>query len=166
MLEDSEGQLVDFRNTVIILTSNVGAETIAAAAARGRADPQQLAGAIRPELLAAFPAAFLGRLTVAPYLPLGPQQLAEIAWMKLDQLRERVAIGHGAALTWDRAVVEALVSRATETASGARNLDAIIADTLAPQVAGLLLDHLATAEAVSSVHVTLAGDGGFALDAR
>ncbi len=166
VLEDSEGQLVDFRNTLIILTSNVGSETIAAAAARGYTDPRALAAAIRAELLATFPAAFLGRLTVAPYLPLGPKQLADIARMKLDQLRERVAIGHGAALTWDRAVVEALVARATETESGARNLDAVIADSLAPQVAGLLLDHLATAESVGSVHVALAAHGGFTLDAR
>jgi type VI secretion system protein VasG len=165
-LEDSEGQLVDFRNTVIILTTNVGAETIAAGTARGVDDPEALATAVRPELLATFPAAFLGRLTVAPYLPLGPAKLAEIARMKLDQLRERVAIGHGAALTWDRHVVETLVDRATETETGARSLDAIIADTLAPQVAGLLLGHLAAAEPVRSLHVALATYGGFTLDAR
>ncbi len=165
VMEDSEGQLVDFRNALVIMTSNVGAETIAARAARGETDPAALAAAIRPELLRAFPAAFLGRLTVAPYLPLGPAQLGEIARLKLDALRERLAAGHGAALTWDRAVVEALVARATETESGARNLDAIIADTLAPQIAGLVLERLAGAAPARAVHVALGRDG-FALEAR
>jgi type VI secretion system protein VasG len=166
VMEDSEGQLVDFRNAVVILTSNVGAETIAAQTARGVTDPAELAAAIRPELLRAFPAAFLGRLTVAPYRPLGPAELGRIARMKLDALRDRLALGHGAQLTWDRAVVEALVARATETESGARNVEAIIADTLAPQIAGLMLERLADGAPARLVHVALETGGGFALDAR
>ena len=124
-----------------------------------------LAAAIRPKLLRALPAAFLGALTVAPYPPPGAAQLGEIARIKLDALRERLAAGHGAALTWDRAVVEALVARATETESGARNLDAIIADTLAPQIAGLMLERIAGAAPARAVHVAL-GAAGFALEAR
>jgi type VI secretion system protein VasG len=165
-MEDSEGVPVDFRNVLVIMTSNVGAETIAAEAARGARDPAHLAAAIRPQLLRHFPAAFLGRVTVAPYLPLGEAELAAIARMKLDQLRERLAAGHGAELTWDRAVVAALIARATETESGARNLDAIIADTLAPQIAGLTLDRLTEGRAMRAVHVALDPDGGFALEAR
>ncbi|SDZ90152.1 type VI secretion system ATPase TssH [Rubrimonas cliftonensis] len=166
VLEDSEGQLVDFRNTLILLTSNVGAGTLADCAARGVTDPAALAAAIRPELLRAFPAAFLGRLIVTPYRPLGPEHLSRIAAMKLDALRDRLAANHGVALTWDRAVLDALIARATESESGARNVEAVIADTLTPQVAGLMLDRIAEAAPAAGVHVALGADGGFTLRTR
>ncbi len=166
VMEDSEGVPVDFRNTVMILTSNVGAEIVAAEAARGVTEPAELAAAIRPELRRHFPAAFLGRLTVAPYLPLGRAELARIAAMKLEALRDRLAATHRVELSWERAVLDALVERATETESGARNVEAIISDTLTPQVAGLMLSRIAEGRAIDSLHVALSPEGAFSIEAR
>ncbi|MFN3259385.1 MAG: type VI secretion system ATPase TssH [Pikeienuella sp.] len=166
VIEDSEGQLVDFRNTLIILTSNVGDMEIVEAAASGIVDPEALAARIRPALLRRFPAAFLGRLTVAPFLPLGPAELARVASMKLGRLGDRLAAVHRAELTYDRAVIDAIVARATDTESGARNIDAIISNNLAPTIAEAMLEGVVNEAPLREIHIGLDPGGDFALTKR
>ena len=140
MLEDSDGQIVDFRNCVILMTSNVGDMTIADTVARGVTEPARLAEAIRPELRRVFPAAFLGRLSVVPFLPLGRPALAQIARLKLDQLGARLQQMQGCEFSYDPEVLDWVIDRASETESGARNIDAIISDAISPRVARTLLE--------------------------
>jgi type VI secretion system protein VasG len=166
VLEDSEGQLVDFRNTVVLATSNVGSEILIDHIERGGSrDPDLLAAALRPALLAQFPAAFLGRLTVVPYAPLGPADLRRIAELKLARIVDRFTLVHKADLSYDSNVLDAVVARATETESGARTIDAIISETLLPGISGIVLDRIAGEETVGSVHIRIAEDGGFSYEA-
>ena len=163
VLEDSDGQGVDFTNTVIILTSNVGAELLEQA--RGRpAEPEQLSAALRLLLRRHFPAAFLGRVITVPYLALGGVDLDAVVELKLARIQERFEVTHRAALSWDQNLVRAIRTRASETESGARAVDAILTHTLLPGLAAQVLDRIAGGLAVTDVHVgvDLHGDPTFA----
>ncbi|MEM7744212.1 MAG: type VI secretion system ATPase TssH [Pseudomonadota bacterium] len=163
MLEDSDGQIVDFRNTVILLTSNVGADELSRTGSSGAAGNDDLVQQIRPFLRQTFPAAFLGRLTVVPYLPLATDALQEIARKKLDDLRDRLALMQDCTFSYDREIVDWIVERARETESGARNIDSIVSDTLSPQVALVLLDCVSKGAPVARLHAGLSPSGGFDL---
>lgn len=162
-IEDSEGQMIDFRHTLIILTSNVGDEAIAAYADQGNLDPDEMVSAIRPDLRRVFPAAFLGRLTVAPYLPLAAEDLAEIAQMKIGHVRDRLKVVHDCDLTYDEAVLNTIVDLSTESESGARNVDAIISDTLTAQISGVVLDKMIENAVLRSIHIDVDEMGRFNL---
>ncbi|TVR99134.1 MAG: type VI secretion system ATPase TssH [Rhodospirillales bacterium] len=164
-LEDSEGQLVDFTNTVILATSNVGAERLTELhdAAAG-VDLDTAREAIRPALRRHFPAAFLGRLVVVPYRPLRTADIDAIVRLRLQRIRERFAASYRAELTCDDAVVRALATRAETTESGARTIDAILSHTLLPQLSGHILDRLTEGETIAGVHIALAGDGSLAYE--
>jgi type VI secretion system protein VasG len=162
-MEDGEGVPVDFRNTVILLTSNLGTDVIARLCRDGheRPDPQALTEAVRPALVRHFKPALLGRLVVVPYYPLGDREIREIVELKLARVRERVRTSHHAELTYGEELVDAIAGRCTEVDSGARNVDHILTHSLLPELSGALLERMAAGEGFSKVHVGLDDAGGF-----
>jgi type VI secretion system protein VasG len=160
VLEDSDGQTVDFTNTVILLTSNVGAEVLEdARGGRRPVDAEALARAVRPALLRRFPAAFLGRVVTVPYLPLGEAELDAVVGLKLARIQQRFEASHRAALSWDQGLVHAVRARAGETESGARAVDAILTHGLLPGLAGGVLERVADGRGFAAVHVGVGDDG-------
>lgn len=139
VMDDAEGREIDFRNTLIILTSNVGSSQIMQACLNKPADEipaaDALAEALRPILMRSFKPAFLGRLKVVPYYPISDDVLAQIIALKLGRIRDRVAANHKAAFQWDQSLVETVLARCTEVDSGARNVDHILNGTLLPEIA-------------------------------
>jgi type VI secretion system protein VasG len=152
VLEDGEGVPVDFKNTVILLTSNLGAEIIHERAAAG-AKADTLVEAIRPALVRHFKPALLGRMVVVPYLPLLPARLAEIVRLKLSRIQARMADAYQAELTYDEAVVAHIVARCRAADAGARAIDQILTNNLLPQLSGEVLERLANGAAIDLVHV-------------
>jgi type VI secretion system protein VasG len=160
-LEDGEGREVDFKHTIILLTSNVGTETIMRLCAdkRKQPDTEALTAALRPELLKVFKPALLGRMTVVPYFPISDEVMREIIKLQLSRITRRLAENHRAAFTYDEALVTEIANRCREVESGARNVDHILTRTLLPEMSGELLARMAADEGVSGVHVSV-GDGG------
>ena len=138
-MDDAEGREIDFRNTLIILTSNVGSSAVMQACLNKPAeelpDPDALAETLRPQLYKTFKPAFLGRMKVVPYYPISDDVLAEIIELKLERIRHRIEANHKAAFEWDESLVEAVLARCTEVDSGARNVDHILNGTLLPEIA-------------------------------
>jgi type VI secretion system protein VasG len=165
-MEDGEGQHIDFRHTIILLTSNVGSDTIIRACRSGEAGPQpdQLVELIRPELRQHFPAAFLGRLVVVPYLPLQDVEIGEIVRLKMARVQKRFWERHGAELTFDAEVAETIAQRCTEVDSGARNIDHILSDGILPELSIHVLEEMAEGRRLSGVHIGIEGPGGFSYD--
>ncbi|WP_437595099.1 type VI secretion system ATPase TssH [Sorangium sp. So ce1000] len=164
-LEDGEGVLVDFRNTLILLTSNLGAELIGARRAGGaRPDPRVLADELRTTLYSRFPPALVGRTVIVPYYPLGDEQIRAIAKLKLDQVTRRFRESHRAELRCDASAVAAIAARCTEVESGARNIDAILTHTLLPELSGHVLDRMSRGESIGAIRVTVGEGGMFAFE--
>jgi len=142
-MEDGQGRIVDFRNTLILLTTNLGDDGILQAwhEARGvtAAALDALRLPLREALLTVFPAALLARMTTVPYLPLSDDTLFSIVRAQLERLREQVRTEHDAALAYDEAVVAAIVGRCAERESGARLIDAAIAEAILPEIGQTLL---------------------------
>lgn len=156
VLDDSEGVAVDFTNTLILLTANIGSDTMTAW--RGRTPPPSatdLAAALRPELLRHFAPAFLGRLVVVPYAALGPREVEAVVRLKLGRIQQRFAETRGSDLTYDEAVVHAIARQAGVNDGGARSVDAIINHQVLPQLSGQLLDSLADGSRVTGAHIGL-----------
>jgi type VI secretion system protein VasG len=163
VLEDSDGQQIDFTNTVILATANTGADILARL---GSGSAETLAAAIRPALLRQFPAALLGRMVVVPYLPLADATIRAIVRLKLARIQERFAAIHRAELTYAESVVEAIAARATETESGARTIDMILTHTLLPDLSAEILDRVATGGGIEAVHVALDAAGALSYVVR
>lgn len=161
-MEDGEGRHIDFRNTLIILTSNVGTQLISAMCADPELmpEPDALAGALRGPLLEVFPPALLGRLLVVPYYPLSDDMLASIVRLQLKRIQQRLAQNHGIVSEVDDSVIARIVQRCTEVESGGRMVDAILTNTLLPQMSQLLLDAHRREEQYQRLRVTL-HDGEF-----
>ena len=159
-MEDSEGRHIDFRNTLILLTSNVGTEVIAGLTGDGEAvrEPEELAGAVRPALLQVFPPALLGRLIVLPYRPLSREMLDRIVRLKLERIRRRIADNHGVAVDYDDAVADFVAARCTDLTSGGRMIDAILTNQLLPDIARLFLAHQARGDAIAGLLISVDGD--------
>jgi type VI secretion system protein VasG len=164
ILEDSEGQLVDFKNTIILLTSNIGSKAILELVrghGRGlRLD--ELVVAVRPALLRHFKPAFLGRLVVVPYLPLNDDELRQIVQLKMRAIEERVGRTHEPELSWDPAVIDAIVAQCTETESGARTIDHLLTQPLLPELSEHVLDRLAERAEFDLIRIKLDPSGHFA----
>ncbi len=162
IMEDGTGRRIDFKNTLIILTSNVGTDTIMALAARPEvaADPEGLAAALRPDLLGVFPPALLGRIVTIPYFPLSAAMLGGIVRLQLDRVAARVRDAQKAALGYDDAVVEHVVSLCNDPDSGGRMIDNIITNTLLPALSRAFLKRSLAKEEVRGVRVGVA-DGAF-----
>ncbi|QGZ42662.1 type VI secretion system protein VasG [Pseudoduganella flava] len=156
-MDDGEGTPIDFRNTVILLTSNAAQEVVTEACRHARPDPAQLAELLRPALLRRFSPAFLGRVVLVPYYPLEDAQIAVIAEMKLARLAQRFAAHHQARFTWDDAVAAAIAARCTEADSGARNIEFILTQTVLPELAAHVLERIATASPFGAVHMRMDG---------
>jgi type VI secretion system protein VasG len=144
-MEDGEGRGIDFKNTIILLTSNVGSELIMRLCKDPAAtpDPEQIATALREPLLQVFPAALLGRLVVVPYYPLSDAMMGDIVRLQLGRITKRVQENHGIPFEYDDDVVRLVVSRCTEAESGGRVIDAILTNTVLPRVSLEYLTRLA-----------------------
>lgn len=161
-LEDGEGTVVDFRHTLILLTSNVGDSIIEAACAAGDPpNPEALLEALQPALKRVFPAAFLGRLVAIPYYALTREELARIVTLKLKRVQDRFTTQHKAALSWTPLVVDRIVARCTEAHTGARNIDHILSHSLLPRLSTTVLSQMAEGEPVADVHLSIGPDGDF-----
>ena len=136
IMEDGEGRLIDFKNTVIILTSNVGSDLIMSMTRDPELmpAPDDITKALREPLLKVFPAALLGRLQVIPYYPLSDEMLGNIIRLQLGRIKKRVAENHKVAFDYDDAVVQLIASRCTEIESGGRMIDAILTNTILPRL--------------------------------
>jgi len=163
VLEDSEGREVDFRNAVIILTSNTGSETIMELCSEPDSppEPEVISEVIRPELLKVFKPALLGRMAVVPYYPITDEVMRRIIRLQLERVGRRLAENHGATFSYDEAVVNEIARRCEEVESGARNIDHILTRTLLPEMSGEFLACMATDKSVSRVHVGVNADGQF-----
>ncbi|MDQ0626066.1 MULTISPECIES: type VI secretion system ATPase TssH [Paraburkholderia] len=168
-MDDAEGREIDFRNTLIILTSNVGSQAVMQACLNKSADElpdaDALAETLRPQLYKAFKPAFLGRMKVVPYYPISDDVLAEIIELKLERIRRRIESNHKAVFEWDESLVDAVLARCTEVDSGARNVDHILNGTLLPEVAQQVLERIANGAAIEriSVRATEAGEFDYAV---
>ncbi|MFU9137166.1 type VI secretion system ATPase TssH [Erwinia tasmaniensis] len=156
-MEDGEGRHIDFRNTLIILTSNVGTQLISAMCADPELmpEPDALAAALRPPLLEVFPPALLGRLLVVPYYPLSDEMLASIVRLQLKRIQRRLEQNHGIVSEVDDSVIAQIVQRCTEVESGGRMVDAILTNTLLPQMSQILLTASAQDQQYRHLRVTL-----------
>ncbi len=170
VLDDAEGRQIDFRNTIIILTSNVGSSQMMGACLNKPLNevptPEQLAELIRPQLMKHFKPAFLGRLSVVPFYPIRDEVLSNIIRLKLDRIKERVLDNHRACFEYDDALVSAVLSRCTEVDSGARNVDNILNGTLLPEIADSVLARMAEGGTIARVKVgaTKAGKFKYAIE--
>jgi len=160
-MNDAEGRYIDFKNTLILLTSNVGTDLITTLSEdeEMKPDAESLATTLRPELLKVFPPALLGRLLVLPYYPLSPDMLKGIVRIQLDRIVRRVHDSHGIVFSYADAVIDLIVSRCNEVASGGRLIDAILTNTMLPEVSIALLNRQMSGEEVKSIAVTVEGDG-------
>ncbi|HEY9064547.1 MAG TPA: type VI secretion system ATPase TssH [Burkholderiaceae bacterium] len=159
-MEDGEGRYIDFKNTIILLTSNAGSELIMNLCKDPELmpEPEGIAAALREPLLKVFPAALLGRLVTIPYYPLSPQMLRTIIRLQLGRIQKRVQANHGIPFTYDDAVVELVASRCNEIESGGRVIDAILTNTVLPKISHEYLMRLSGGQAIR--RVALAVEGG------
>ncbi len=162
VMEDGTGRRIDFRNTLIILTSNVGTDTIMMLARDPsyREDPDALAQAMRPDLLKVFPPALLGRIVTIPYFPLSPAMLGGIVRLNLDRIGKRIRENHDAAFTYEDAVVDHIVSLCNDPDSGGRMIDNIVTNTLLPALSREFLNRSLAREELKEARVGIA-DGQF-----
>ncbi|MBM3791146.1 MAG: type VI secretion system ATPase TssH, partial [Acidobacteria bacterium] len=157
MLEDGEGREIDFKNTIILLTSNAGTDTVMKLCADPdtQPDPFALADALRPDLLKFFKPAFLGRLIVVPYYPISDDVMRKIIRLQLGRIQKRAAENLRAQMTYDEALIDAIAGRCKEVESGARNVDHILTRSLLPEISQEVLSRMVAGGAVSRVHATV-----------
>lgn len=165
-MKDGEGRDIDFRNTVILMTSNAATDTIMSLCADPETipGPEALAQALHPELLKSFKPAFLGRVVVVPYFPLNDQIMRQITQLKLGKIARRLREHYDAAFTWTDSVVAHIVGRCTEVDSGARNVDRILNGSLLPQLSTEILARMAEGRDIARVVVDVRGDEGFVIE--
>jgi type VI secretion system protein VasG len=163
MLTDSRGIEVNFKNTIILLTSNVGTATVQKAFSGKEPAPDalKLGELLRPDLLKAFKPALLGRMSVVPYMPLSDTVLKTIIELQLKKIQNRIKENHKATFEYDPKVVESIASRCKEVESGARNVDHIMTKTLLPAIASEILARKAEGRTVSAVKVDVDDTGAF-----
>jgi type VI secretion system protein VasG len=162
-MKDGEGRDIDFKNTVIIMTSNAGTDLITRlfADAETAPDAGALADALMPELTKHFKPAFLGRVTLVPFFPLSPDIIRKIVELQLGRVRRRVRETYKASLEWDDALVETITARCTETASGARNVEKILSRSLLPELSGEVLALLGDGVAINAIRIGVDSAGSF-----
>jgi type VI secretion system protein VasG len=162
-LEDGEGRSIDFKNTIIILTSNAATDTLMKLTADPETMPDSdgLALAIKPELNKIFKPAFLGRMIVVPYFPVRDEALKQIILLKIGKIQRRLQETHKIAMVCDDAVLEEVAKRCTEVESGARNVDNILTNTMLPEISRQILTRMAEETATERVQVGVGSDGNF-----
>jgi type VI secretion system protein VasG len=156
-MEDGEGRRIDFRNTIILLTSNVGTDLIMGLCKDPELlpDAEGIAKALRSTLLKTFPAALLGRLVVIPYYPLGDAMLSNIVRLQLGRIARRVAEHHKIPFEYDDQAVQLIVSRCSEVESGGRMIDAILTNTVLPAISREFLTRTMAGSALNGVHLAV-----------
>lgn len=161
-MEDAEGRYIDFRNTLILLTTNVGTELIMSMCADPELMPSSegLAKALREPLLKVFPPALLGRLVIIPYYPLGDEILHTIIRLKLDKIARRVRENHSAPFVYGDDVVQLVAARCNDVDSGARVVDAILTNTVLPAISEEFLGRMLEGKPMTAVKVEVA-EGNF-----
>ncbi len=157
MMEDGEGRLIDFKNTLILLTSNAGSDLIMKLCKDPELMPSAdgIAKALRDPLLKVFPAALLGRLVTIPYYPLSDEMIGQIARLQLERIRKRIETNHRVKFSYDDAVIKLITSRCTELESGGRMIDAILTNTMLPQISREILTRTLNGQPLSSIRVTI-----------
>ncbi len=162
-MEDGEGREIDFKNTIIILTTNAGTDTLM----KLTSDPETMPGseglvkALKPELNKIFKPAFLGRLVIIPYFPIRDENLKMIIRLKLNKIVKRIRENHKIELAYDEALVQEVANRCTEVESGARNVDNILTNTLLPDLSRTLLGQMAAGEKIDRISVSVGPDSSF-----
>ncbi len=161
MMDDSEGRRIDFKNCLILLTTNVGSEEIMAMTddGKGTADLETLTASLRAPLLKTFPAALLGRIVSIPYYPLSDAMIEAIAGQKLRGIAKRLAKGHDAEFIIGDGVMDQIKARCTELESGGRMIDAILTNTLLPELSRQVLNRKLEGTPLTKVTVTGTPDG-------
>ncbi|MFC6634140.1 type VI secretion system ATPase TssH [Microbulbifer taiwanensis] len=162
-VKDGEGRDIDFKNTVIIMTSNAGEDAIRAIFSQVEEKPESdvLLDNIRPHLLQKFKPAFLGRANVIAFYPLDDENLVEICKINMRRIEKRVKEHYGAGFNYDEDVLINIVARCQESDTGARNIEAILNRTLLPSLASECLDRMAKGEEVVAIHVGATEEGDF-----
>ncbi len=162
-MKDGEGRDIDFKNTVILMTSNAATDTIMKLCADPETMPdhEALAAALHPELLKSFKPAFLGRIVIVPYFPLSDTIMRQIATLKLGKVARRVREHYDAEFTWTDAVLDHIVSRCTEVDSGARNVDRILTGSLLPRMSAEFLGRMADGKEIMKAIVDIDDVSGF-----
>lgn len=158
-IKDGEGRDIDFKNTVIIMTSNACSGQIAdICEGEERPDYKELLETIRPELLEHFRPAFLGRTTIVPYFPLNKEVLQTIVEINMNRIRKRVEEHYGAEFSYDEALVNSLVARCKDPDTGARNVENTISRSILPSLATECLQKMADGESISSINIGIEGE--------
>jgi type VI secretion system protein VasG len=164
VMEDGEGREIDFKNTIILLTSNACTDLLMKLTADPETMPSSegLVKALKSELNKVFKPAFLGRLVIVPFLPLGDEALKNIIGLKLGKIQRRIQENHRVPLNYSPEVVAEVAKRCTEVESGARNVDNILTNTMLPDISRYLLGKMAQRQKPSSISVSVDESGGFA----
>jgi type VI secretion system protein VasG len=166
-MEDGEGRVIDFKNTLILLTTNAGTDMIMNLCKDPdlMPEPEDIAKALREPLLKVFPPALLGRLVVIPYYPLSDEMICAITRLQLGRIKKRVMESHKVPFTFDDDVVKLIASRCTELESGGRMIDAILTNTLLPRISQEFLLRMMANEPIERVHISVQdGEFGFSFD--
>lgn len=166
-MEDGEGRFIDFKNTIILLTTNVGSELIMSMCKDPELlpGPEALADALKGPLMKVFPPALLGRLVVIPYYPLSPEMMKKIVRLQLGRIKRRVEKNHGVPFDYSEAVVDQVVARCQDPESGGRVIDAILTNTVLPTISVEYLQRLASGDEIRRVSLDVSGgDFTYAFD--
>lgn len=161
-MDDAEGRYIDFKNTIILLTSNVGTDLIMNLCKDPELmpEPEGIGEALREPLLKVFPPALLGRLVTIPYYPLSDEVLRAIIKLQLSRITRRVLTNHAIPFTYDNDVIDLIAERCTELESGARIVDAILTNTVLPTISQEFLTKMMDGESINGIHVSV-NEGGF-----
>jgi type VI secretion system protein VasG len=162
-MKDGEGRDIDFKNTVIIMTSNAGTDLIEKLFADPETAPDAagLAEALRPELMKYFKPAFLGRVTLVPYFPLSDEVIRQIVRIQLNKISKRVKEAYKARFTYAPELVETIAARCKESSSGARNVENILSRSLLPELSAEVLARMAAGEGIEDISVGISPEGAF-----
>jgi type VI secretion system protein VasG len=165
VMEDGEGRTIDFKNTLILLTTNAGTDLIMDVCKDPDNMPttEEITKSLRKPLLQTFPPALLGRLVTIPYYPLNDDMLKEIAKLQLGRIQKRVQENHQMALTYDQEVLDLIISRCTEQDSGGRMIDMILTNTVLPTLSAELINRMIAEEAMSAIEIKVE-DNNFIYD--
>lgn len=162
-IKDGEGRDIDFKNTIIIMTSNAGEAAIRqiVASSEEKLDPEVILDSMRPELLKHFKPAFLGRANVITYYPLDDEKLLKICAINMGKIKKRVMSHYGAEFSYDEDVVVHIVARSQEVDTGARNIENIVSRTILPDLAAECLSRMAEGVEIKKIHIGADEEGNF-----
>ena len=160
VMEDGEGRTIDFKNTLILLTSNAGTDVITDMCSDPELlpDPEGLNKALRAPLLEIFPPALLGRLVTIPYYPLSPDMIGKITVLQMNRIKKRVEAAHNVPFNYSDAVVAEIVNRCQELESGGRMIDAIVTNTMLPDISAEFLRKMMEGDMIDKVSIDVDGN--------